>query len=56
MAVWMVRAGAHAEHQAVALDNGVSVIDWRDLPDLSQIETKDELEALHRQVASDASD
>jgi len=56
MAVWMVRAGAHGEQEAIALENGVAVIDWRDLPDLSGVKTREELAALCRKTYPDASD
>jgi restriction system protein len=49
MALWLVRAGQHGEHEQAALQHGVVVIGWRDwkkLPDLSGIRTREELVQL----------
>lgn len=56
MAVWMVRAGAYGEQEAIALENGAAVIDWRGLPDLSGVRTREDLAALCRRTYPDASD
>lgn len=48
MGVWVVRAGEHGEQEAGALANNVITIDWCELPDLSQIKTKDELKELYQ--------
>ena len=46
MAVWLVRAGGHGEREEFALENNVAVIGWDELPDLSQIKNRADLEAL----------
>lgn len=54
MAVWLVRAGKHGEHEALALDQGVSVIGWDELPDLKDADTREKLETLMRKAYPDA--
>lgn len=46
MAVWMVRAGRHGERENLALENGIAVIGWQDLADLSKVKSKDELRKI----------
>ena len=47
MALWLVRAGRHGEQEDLALDQGMAVIGWGNIPDLSAITSKDELKALY---------
>ena len=46
MALWLVRAGKHGEQEDYALGNNVAVVGWHELPDLSGIESRDELLSL----------
>jgi restriction system protein len=46
MAMWVVRAGQHGEGEQAALDRGMAVIGLEDLPDLSPIETRENLAQL----------
>jgi restriction system protein len=46
MAIWLVRAGAHGEQEEAALENGMAVIGWDDLSDLTQIKTREALAQL----------
>jgi restriction system protein len=46
MTLWMVRAGKNGEREDFALDNGVAVIGWNELPDMSDIKERGELAAL----------
>ncbi|WP_223813669.1 restriction endonuclease [Geobacillus zalihae] len=50
MAVWLVRAGRYGEQQEAALEHGVAVIGWNELPDLSSIQTKEQLKELFNKV------
>lgn len=43
MTLWMVRAGRHGEQESIALENGLAIIGWDELPDLSGIVTREEL-------------
>jgi len=43
MALWLVRAGKYGEQESLALEKGLAVIGWGDLPDLSTVETREEL-------------
>ena len=43
----MVRAGKHGEKEDVALREGVATIGWNDVPDLSSIKTREELEKVY---------
>jgi restriction system protein len=46
MAIWLVRAGRHGEQEDAALENGIVVIGWEELPDLSKVKTREELAHL----------
>lgn len=50
MSLWLVRAGRHGEQEQGALENEVVTIGWNDLPDLSDIKTKEELAELYVNV------
>jgi restriction system protein len=46
MTLWMVRAGKHGEREDLALNRNLLVIGWSDLPDLSQVRSRDALLSL----------
>jgi restriction system protein len=43
---WLVRAGRHGEREALALDQGLALVGWRELEDLSGIKTRQNLVKL----------
>ena len=45
MTLWLVRSGKYGERESLALDKGVAVIGWDDLPDLSSLKTRESLYA-----------
>ena len=49
MAVWLARARRRGEQQEFALDHGIAVVGWDEMPDLSPSETREEMEAVCRQ-------
>jgi restriction system protein len=53
MAVWVVRAGKKGEQEETALENNLVTIHWNELPDLSGVKNKDELEQLFRKANPD---
>lgn len=53
MTLWMVRAGKNGQQEDAALDNGLATIGWQELPDLSDIQSREELENLYHQVYPD---
>lgn len=50
MTFWLVRADKHGEQEDGVLENNVVAIGWNDLPDLSNITTKEELEKLYSET------
>lgn len=48
MAVWVVRAGRHGEDELLALNEGLSVVAWREVSDISGIASRDQLEQVVR--------
>ena len=56
MTVWLVRAGRFGENESLALEQGLSVIGWDELPDLAAIQSRDEVESLLREAYPDAGD
>jgi len=56
MTVWLVRAGRYGERENLALEQGLSVIGWEELPDLAIVSSREALEALMRETYPDAGD
>ena len=50
MAIWLVRAGRNGEREDFALENGVAVIGWNELGDLSGVKSRDDVKALLQKV------
>ena len=50
MAFWLVRAGNHGEQEEDALKNNLVSIGWNNLPDLSKINVKEELDKLYVEI------
>lgn len=55
MAIWLVRAGKHGEREEAALQKGLAIIGWDNLPDLSSLNTREELAQLMREMYPDES-
>lgn len=53
MAVWMVRAGKEGEWESLALEQGLVVVGWVELPDLSPIKSREALAALLQRTYPD---
>lgn len=43
MTLWLVRSGKYGETEALALDNGLAVIGWNSLPDMSSLKGREDL-------------
>jgi restriction system protein len=56
MHVWMIRAGRYGAQEALALDKGLAVIGWEEMPDLSQATSQTIMRDLCRHVYPDASE
>jgi restriction system protein len=54
MTLWIVRSGKFGEREAFALDNGLAVIGWEELPDLSKVQTRADLQAMLAEMYHDA--
>jgi restriction system protein len=54
MAVWVVRAERHGEMEDLALEQGIVVIGWSELPDLAAIKSREELYDVCRKVYPEA--
>jgi len=46
MTLWMVRAGKYGQRELLALNENIAVIGWENLPDLTQIKTREKLSEL----------
>ena len=46
MALWVVRTGKYGERENFALEKGVVVIGWDEMPDLSSIKSFDEFNSV----------
>ncbi len=43
MTIWLTRAGKRGEQQNFALENGLAVIGWEEMPDLSGFQSQEAL-------------
>ena len=50
MSLWVVRAGKHGEQEEAAVNEQVVCHAWNELPDYSNLVTKDELGVLYRKT------
>lgn len=55
MAVWLIRAGKYGEDESTALEQGLSIIGWREMPDLSGVASYEEMKDRHVEVYPDMS-
>lgn len=55
MAVWLVRAGKFGEQEQTAIDNDIVAVGWNALPDLSSIQSREDMASLYREAYPDAS-
>ncbi len=55
MKVWIIRAGRFGEHETLALDKGLSVIGFYEMPDLSQVDNQQTLRELCQSAYPNAS-
>jgi restriction system protein len=56
MHVWMIRASRYGAQEALALDKGLAVIGWEEMPHHSQATSKTIMRDLCRRVYPDASE
>jgi hypothetical protein len=52
---WIVRAGQNGENEQLARTQSVVVIGWKELPDLSAVESRDELKSIYERTYPDQS-
>ena len=50
MALWLVRAGKYGENEHHALEKNIVTIGWNEIPDLSTITAKKDLENLYLRI------
>lgn len=53
MSVWLVRAGKNGEREEESIQNNITAIGWLELPDVSKIESRDELKSLMERIYPD---
>lgn len=53
MSVWVARAGRYGEQESYALENGVALVAWDDLPDLREVAEREKLLPLIRECYPD---
>jgi hypothetical protein len=53
MAVWTVKGGRHGEREERCLEHGVVGGGWEQIPDLSNVDSRDALSTLCEQAAAD---
>ena len=53
MTVWLDRAGSYGEQEAIALEQGLAVVGWDDLPDLGPTESREDIQKLCEETYPD---
>lgn len=53
MAIWLVRAGQHGEQEEAALEKGMAVIGWEELPSMKNVKTREDLAQLLKETYPD---
>jgi hypothetical protein len=53
MAVWIVKAGGSGDQEPIALNNDLVTIHWNELPDLSVVQSQDELAELYQRKSDE---
>ena len=48
MTAWLIRAGKNGEDENKALEKGLAIVGWRELPNASKISSYDEMKIVHR--------
>ena len=54
MTVWLTRAGRYGERETLALEQGLSVIGWEEVPDLAGATSRSAIEEIVRTSYPDA--
>ncbi len=47
MALWLIRAGKYGEDESLALEEGLAIIGWKELPDMSGVKSYEEMKEVH---------
>ena len=47
LALWLVRAGPHGEHEQTALDNNIVTIGWNEIPDIREVNDREGLKDVY---------
>ena len=55
MALWLVRAGKHGEDEHTAIEKGIAIIGWLEMPDLSNIDSFEEMKDKYSEIYPDVS-
>ena len=53
MSLWLVRAGKHGEQEDKVIEKNIAAIGWLKLPDLSSINSREQLKTLYEQTYPD---
>jgi restriction system protein len=53
LSVWLIRGGKHGEREETDLNNNVAAIGWVEMPDMSSINSKEELKDLYMKTYPD---
>jgi len=55
MALWLVRAGKHGEDENTALEKGLAIIGWLEMPDVSGVKSFEEMKQKHFETYTEMS-
>jgi len=55
MSLWLIRAGKHGEDETTAIEKGLAIIGWQDMPDLSNVQSYEKMKQKHSEVYPDMS-
>lgn len=55
MALWLIRAGKHGEDENTALEKGLAIIGWHEMPNVSNVASYEEMKLKYSEVSADMS-
>ncbi len=55
MTLWLIRAGKHGEDENTALNRGLAIIGWHEMPDVSDIQSYEDMKQKHSEIYPDMS-
>jgi restriction system protein len=50
MAIWLIRAGKHGQDESAAIEKGLAIVGWEEMPNVSGISSFEEMKKKHAEI------